>query len=186
MLDKQIQDTEIQDTLLDTRVERIQVSLSGGERVWLRPIEADDAPALQRLHGRLGERTVLFRFFGPKHELTEEQARDMADLDALDRFALVAESPEAEGEVVGVVRYDRTPNSNQAEYAALVEDHWQGCGLGPEMTRRLVSVARDRGIKVFQALVRPDNRHMLDLLRALGLPEHVHREEGIESIEIEL
>ena len=176
----------MQEAHADTGIERVEINLSGGERVWLRSIEADDAEGLRRFYGRLSERAFLFRFFEPKHELTEEQARHMTDLDGRDRFALVAESPEEEGEIVGVVRYDRIPNSNQAEYAALVEDHWQGCGLGLEMTRRLAGVARDRGVGVFQALVMPDNSHMLDMLRGLGLPEHTHREGRTECVEIEL
>lgn len=152
----------------------------------MRPIKADDAPALRRFYDRLSEQAFLLRFFEPKHELTEEQARNMTDSDGRDRFALVAESPEEEGEIVGVVRYDRTPNSDQAEYAALVEDRWQGCDLGLEMTRLLVDAARRRGIGVLQALVRSDNRHMLDMLRELGLPEHTHREDTAECVEIEL
>ena len=160
--------------------------MPGGGTVRVRPVEAGDAPALRRFYGRISEQAFLLRFFEPKHELTEEQARNMTDLDGRDRFALVAESPEDEDEIVGVVRYDRAPNSDQAEYAALVEDRWQGFELGLEMTRRLVDAARERGIGVLQALVRSDNGHMLDMLRELGLPEHIQREGTAKRVEIEL
>jgi hypothetical protein len=41
-----------------------------------------------------------------------------------------------------VVRYDREPGSDRVEYAALVEDRWQGRGLGIGLTHLLVDAAR--------------------------------------------
>ncbi len=40
-------------------------------------------------------------------ELSEERARRFAEVDGVDRFALVALDPEDKGEIVAVVRYER-------------------------------------------------------------------------------
>ena len=152
----------------------------------MREIRAEDAPALRRLVGRSSERSVELRFLGPMRELSEEKARRFAEVDGRDRFALVALDPEDEHEIVGVVRYERVRGTAEAEYAALVEDRFQGRGLGIGLTRRLIEAARERGIERLQALVLRENRGMLSLLRSLEFPERKRRENGLEHIEIDL
>jgi RimJ/RimL family protein N-acetyltransferase len=119
-------------------------------------------------------------------ELSEEKARRFAEVDGKDRFALVALDPEDDGEIVGVVRYEREGDTDGAEYAALVEDRFQGRGLGIGLTRRLIEAAQERGIKRLNALVLRENRGMLRLLRSLEFPERKRWENGLEHIEIDL
>lgn len=162
------------------------LALRDGLCVPVREIRAEDAPALQRLVGRLSERSVELRFFGPLKELTDGMARRFAEVDGEDRFALVALDPEDEEEIVAVVRYEREGENGDAEYAALVEDRFQGRGLGLGLTRRLIEAARQNGIERLHALVMRGNVRMLQLLRALDLPEHRYWDGGAEHIEIEL
>src|ERR671920_2129486 len=162
------------------------LALSDGTRVSLRRIRAEDAEALQRLVGRSSDRSVELRFFGPLRVLSDEMARRFSDLDGKDRFALVALDPENPEEIVGVVRYAREPGAEGAEYAALVEDRFQGRGLGIGLTRQLIEAARERGIRRLHALVMRENRVMLGLLRSLELPERQRWENGLEHIEIVL
>lgn len=162
------------------------LALRDGTCVPVREVRPEDAPALRRLVGRLSERTARLRYFGPMKELSEEKARYFAEVDGRDRFALVALDPDDQREVVAVVRYDRQEGTDKAEYAALVEDRMQGRGLGVGLTRSLIEAARDRGIGHLYALVLPENRGMLRLLRSLDLPENIRWEEGLEHIDISL
>lgn len=153
----------------------------------VREIRPEDAGALKRLVGRLSERTIYLRYFGPMKELSDRKARHFAEVDGKDRFALVALDPEDEAEIVAVVRYDREKGSEDAaEYAALVEDRFQGKGLGIGMTRYLIEAAKERGVKRMFALVLHENRQMLNLLRALDLPEEFRWEDGAEHVAIDL
>jgi GNAT superfamily N-acetyltransferase len=162
------------------------LTLRDGTGVPVREIRADDAEALRRLVGRSSERSIELRFFGPMKELSAEKARRFAEVDGVDRFALVALDPEDEGEIVAVVRYEREGGTEGAEYAALVEDRFQGRGLGIGLTRHLIEAARERGIRHLHALVMRENRPMLSLLRSLDFPERKRWEDGIEHIEIDL
>ncbi len=163
------------------------LTLADGRLVPVREIRARDAKALQRLFGRLSERTIELRYFGPMKQLSDAQARRFAEVDGVERFALVALDPEDENEIVAVVRYDRSEDPDgSAEYAALVEDRMQGLGLGVGLTRALIEAARDRGVENLHALVLPYNTPMLKLLRSLGLPEEMHWQDGAERIDIEL
>ncbi|MGH3106743.1 MAG: GNAT family N-acetyltransferase [Rubrobacteraceae bacterium] len=162
------------------------LTLRDGVSVPVREVRAEDAGALRRLVDRSSERSIELRFFGPVRELSEERARSFAEVDGVDRFALVALDPEDEGEIVAVVRYEREAGTDGAEYAALVEDRFQGRGLGIGLTRQLIEAARERGIGRLHALVMRENRVMLGLLRSLELPERQRWENGLEHIEIDL
>jgi RimJ/RimL family protein N-acetyltransferase len=161
------------------------LALADGMLVGVREVRAEDAPALKRLVGRLSERSVRLRYFGPMKELSDAQARRFAEVDGVDRYALVALDPEDE-EIVAVVRYEREGDSDAAEYAALVEDRLQGRGLGLSLTRSLIEAARENGIGRLNAYVLPENKAMLGLLRDLDLPERVRWEEGVKLVEVDL
>ncbi len=157
-----------------------------GTRVPVRCIRAEDATALQRLVGRSSGRSVELRFFGPLKELSDEMAERFSDVDGKNRYALVALDPENPDEIVGVVRYAREVGTDGAEYAALIEDRFQGKGLGLGLTRHLVGAARENGIRRLHAIVMRENARMLGLLRVLDLPESKRWQDGAELVEIDL
>src|SRR5215212_254804 len=163
------------------------VELSDGTSVAYRAIAPDNAAALQRFHHRLSERSIYLRFFAAKPELSDREAGYFTNVDGINRFALVALDPEREGEIVGVVSFDREGTTERAEYAAEVEDRWQGRGLGLALTRRLIEAALKRDVRIFTAFVLPQNRGMLHLLRGLGLPERLrYEEDGTDYVEVDL
>lgn len=162
------------------------IVLSDGANVPFRAIRPEDAPALQRLHARCSERSIYLRFFGPLEELPNEKARYFANVDGVDRFGLVALDPQDPDEIIGIVRYDREPGTERAEFAALVEDRWQDRGLGTALTRRLIEQATDKAVRYFYALVKGENTRMLNVLRHLDLPERERKEGDTKSVEVEL
>jgi RimJ/RimL family protein N-acetyltransferase len=162
------------------------LSLTDGTSVPVRPVSPDDAPALKRLHGRAGERSIELRFFGPLKELSDEMASHLARAPDEDHLALAALEPDGGEEIVAVVRYARKEGTERAEYAALIEDRWHGLGLGRTMTERLIEAARDRGIRSLYALVKPENARMLGLLGGLELPTRTRREDGATRVELDL
>ena len=163
------------------------VELLDGTSVAYHAIAPDNASALQRFHHRLSERSIYLRFFAAKPELSDREAGYFTNVDRTNRFALVALDPEREGEIIGVVSFDREGTTERAEYAAAVEDRWQGRGLGLALTRRLIWAAQKRDVRTFTAIVLPQNTSMLHLLRDLGLPERLrYEEDGNDYVEIEL
>jgi GNAT superfamily N-acetyltransferase len=164
------------------------VELPDGTVVAYHAIAPDNASALQRFHHRLSERSIYLRFFAAKPELSDREAGYFTNVDMIDRFALVALDPEREGEIIGVVSFDREGRTERAEYAAEVADSWQGRGLGMALTRRLIEAALKRDVRIFTAFVLPQNRKMLHLFRDLGLPERVRYdyEDGTDYVEIDL
>ncbi len=162
------------------------LTLPSGAEIPFRVVRPEDAPALQRLHGRCGERTIYLRFFGSMEKLSDEKARYFASTDGVDHFGLVALDPQDQSEIIAVVRYARKPGDERAEYAALVEDRWQGQQIGASLTHRLIEVARGNGVSFFYAFVKGENKRMLNVFRHLDLPEHERVENGEKIVEVGL
>jgi GNAT superfamily N-acetyltransferase len=162
------------------------MTLPDGSTVPVRPIQPSDEPALRRFHHRLSSESIYLRHFGVVPDLSPEQAHHFTNLDYVDRFAVVALDPSRPSEIVAVVRFDRDPGTDRAEYAATVEDAWQGKGIGYGLTLRLIEAARERGIRYLYALVLPQNRRMLTLLRDLKRPLRERWQDGVDVVEVDL
>jgi GNAT superfamily N-acetyltransferase len=104
----------------------------------------------------------------------------------MNHFGYVALNSKAPDEIIAIVRYDREPGDERAQYAALVEDRWQGQGIRTNLTRGLIEAALDKGVQSFFALVKGENTRMLNVLRNLDLPERELREGSVKLVEVGL
>ena len=130
-----------------------------------RPMQPDDEERLHRLWPRLSPDTVYRRFHSPIRGLPDETVHHLVDVDHDRREAVVATVGD---EVVGVARYDRSlADPSVAEVAVLVEDAWQGVGLGRHLVTTLTDLARRRGIRIVTSTVQADNDRMVWLIRRL-------------------
>jgi acetyltransferase len=170
----------------DKRENEGTLSLPSGYEVPFRIVRPNDASALQRFLERCSERTIYLRFFGSLNEFSQQKAQYFAQIDGVDHFAFVALDSDDRDEIIAIVRYDREPGEEQAEYAAIVQDSWQDQGIGIALTRKLIDVAWGNGILYFYAIVMGKNKRMLELLRHLNLPEREHKERGVKHVEVEL
>jgi GNAT superfamily N-acetyltransferase len=148
-----------------------------------RSIREDDWTRLQRFHRRLSGTTVALRFHGGKRELSTPLAHYFTQLDGHDRVGLVATTG-TRGRIVGVARYERLTASS-AEVAFVVEDAYQGHGVGRRLMQRLTIVALENGISEFVADVLTGNIQMMRLLQETG-PTTVTREGGESVVRVAL
>lgn len=141
------------------------VSLKDGARIRIRPVLPEDEPRLVTLYGRLSPDTAYQRFFAVMKQLPPTWAHEFAHVDYRRRMALVAErSLEWRPELVGVARYEPSDEEDTVEVALVVQDYWQGKGLGTILLQEILGVAEANGIRQFRAYVLADNVRMLRLL----------------------
>jgi len=139
-----------------------------------RPVQPDDDERFYRLWPRLSRETVYRRFHAPLRSPPADAHR-LVEVDHDLREALVAV---VGGEVVGVARYDRSPaDPATADVAVVVEDAWQGVGVGRQLLTELIELAGRRGVRTLHADVQADNDRMVGLIRrllpgAVLTPEH--------------
>jgi RimJ/RimL family protein N-acetyltransferase len=153
-----------------TRAAAERVVLRDDTAVSLRPIQSDDVRPLWDMHRRLSNDTLFYRFL-------RVYTPSLADLSHIcdindDRGgALVATTGRLHKQIVALAYYIKAnPQSNTAEAAFLVEDRFQGRGLGQILWQQLVRYGQARGITTFEAYVHPNNAAMLHLIYGSGLP----------------
>lgn len=156
------------------------------EALTIRPVRAEDKPALLEGFERLGASSRYRRFLSPHDRLTPAELRYFTEVDHRDHEALVAIDPRT-GNGIGVARYVRSGEApSTAELAVAVVDDWQGHGVATRLVSALADRARQEGIAVFTALVLADNELMLNLARDLGEVRTLHREHGTVELAITL
>lgn len=158
--------------------------LRDGRELLVRGIRPDDWTRLIELHRRLSAETQRLRFFVRLARLSPSFAQRLATVDFVDRAALVACDPE-QGDLHAVGRYERVA-PEAAEIAFVVEDRFQGQGLGPELFDRLVAIARRNGIREFRAEVLVENRRMISLLKEAGYPCRTSVDGTVEALVLDI
>lgn len=159
------------------------MTTSTADTLHIRPMHRTDAGRLARFHQRLSAETTRLRFFTFHPELSAPELQRFTHVDHHDREALVAVVGD---DLVGVGRYDRAPGTAHAEVAFVVEDRWQGRGVGHRLFDELATRARAEGITTFGAQTLAENRRMLSLFRHCGHPVHQHFDGSIIDLEIDL
>jgi acetyl coenzyme A synthetase (ADP forming)-like protein len=147
--------------------------LRDGASVRIRAIRPDDKERLIAHFGSLSPRSVYFRFFSAKRQLTSEELARFTELDFVHHVGLVATLRVGDQErIIGVGRFitlhDRGA-PHRAEVAFAVADEHQGRGVGTLLLAHLVPLARARGITEFQAEVLGENNQMLRVFSDSGL-----------------
>jgi GNAT superfamily N-acetyltransferase len=131
---------------------------------------------------RLSPRTVYQRFFSPRR-LRPEEAHAFANVDYRERMALVAEvGTGQEPDLIGVARYGPGEEAAMADIGLVVEDGWQGLGLGAILLKEILDAGAQRGIRLFRADVLTENRPALRLLARYTHIERSTTSDGVTSI----
>jgi acyl-CoA synthetase (NDP forming) len=107
----------------------------------------------------------------------------MCRVDYINTFAFVAEIiKEQHLDIIAIGRYHRLPGKDSAEVAFVIEDTYQGKGIGTVLMKWLVNVARDNGITTFEASVLAENKEMMTVFRDYGFHITNEPEGGVYHI----
>jgi RimJ/RimL family protein N-acetyltransferase len=85
---------------------------------------------------------------------------------------------------IGVGRLNRIQGTQEAEAAVIVTDQYQNRGLGAELLRRVIYVARKEGLRAVCAEMMPGNLAMLAITKSLGFKVKMH--EGFDFVSARL
>ena len=145
-----------------------------GLEILFRPIRPEDEPMMVKFHETLSDESVYWRYFHLEN-LSTRVAHDrlmrkcFIDYDC--EMALVADyaAPDtSEREILAVGRLSKSRTGREAEVAVLVSDKYQRHGLGSELLRRLIQVARDEKLDEIVANILPENHSMRALADRFG------------------
>ncbi len=142
--------------------------LPDGTDVTIRPIRPEDAEIEQDFIRNLSDEAKYFRFMHAVHELTPAMLVRFTQIDYDREMALIVVTEEDGHEVEhGVVRYVTNADQTSCEFALVVSDEVQGHGIGQRMMKRLIEIARSRGLDLMEGEVLTGNHRMLDLVKSM-------------------
>ena len=159
--------------------------LKGGTAVTIRPIRPEDEPVMVGFHEGLSERSVYLRYFTAlqlQQRVSHTRLLRICFNDYDREIALVAERSLGKGryEILGVGRMSKLHGSGTAEFAVVVTDKWQNKGLGTELTKRLIRIAKHEKLSRLVAYTLLENHDMQNMCRKLGF--QVSRSEDSECM----
>src|SRR5579862_787553 len=160
--------------------------------VMIRPIRPEDEPLVIQLHQGLSERTVYLRYFQPlklSQRTSHERLTRICFIDYDREMVLVVErkGEDDRPQIIAVGRLSKTRGgSNEAELAVLVDDRFQGQGIGTELYRRLISVARDEKLKRVVSTILGENREMRAICQKLGFHMEADLDDGTIRAELDV
>lgn len=152
-----------------------------------RPMRADDGPRLAALLRELSPQARALRFHGGVRELPAAATERLVAVDPQHSVALAATRVRRDGPDHGreifiaearYAPYDEAAPGRVREFALVVADAWQRCGIGERLLRTLIALAHARGVGRLEGEIQNGNKPMLGLAHKLGFTIARHPNDG--------
>ncbi len=157
--------------------------LKDGTPVNIRPIRPEDEPAMIKFHERLSDRSVYLRYFQPlklSQRVAHERLTRICFIDYDREMALVVEKTcpnTGDKQIIAVGRLSKLHGLSEAECAVLIDDEYQHQGLGTELYRRSIEVARNEKIARISSTMLVENREMRAICKRVGFQIQIDMED---------
>jgi acyl-CoA hydrolase/RimJ/RimL family protein N-acetyltransferase len=165
--------------------EVIHHTFKNGLRVLFRAIKPSDEEAMRRLFYRFSSETVYRRFFYPITTMPHVKMQEYVNIDykrVLSIVALVGETDEER--IIAEARFVKDDQTAFADVAFVVDERYQGLGIGTYLFKMLIRLAKERKLKGFTAEVLLENEKMIGIFEKAGLPVTKKFQEGIYQIKM--
>jgi len=166
--------------------------LADGTPVFIRPIRPEDEPLTVDFHKSLSEETAHLRYFGfIKGEalISHERLVQICYSDYDREINLVAERIQPgwnQRQIIAIARLIKSYGVNEAEFAMVISDDWQGKGLGTKLLRDLLEIGCTEGLERIVGYVLPENYVMQRICRKQGFEVKFDSSRDVFKAEIEL
>ena len=152
---------------------------------FIRPVKASDERLFQEYLYRMSERSVYLRFFQTLKSFPHELSQELMSVDYDENLGIVATLGNSDtAPIVAAGHWMLNVDHNVAEVAFSVADEYQHKGIGGHLFRFLMRLARERGIRGFEATVLAQNRGMMSILQKSGCVLHTEYDAGVVTVHL--
>jgi RimJ/RimL family protein N-acetyltransferase len=151
--------------------------LRDGRAIEIRAIRPEDREELLKSIARSSDNSLYRRFFTLKRAFSEKELDYFLNIDFVKQVGLVVVLEEAGRSIIAGGRFI-VFEPGIAELAFVVEDAFQGQGIGSSLMRHLIALARQAGLDELHAQVLPSNESMLKVFERTGLVVSKTRDQG--------
>jgi acetyltransferase len=161
--------------------------LRDGTPIIMRPVKPEDEPLVEELLRNCSEETIYFRYFRLVKKWTHDMLIRFTQNDYDREIGLMAiGQPPGPEVMMGVGRMVMDANHEDAEFAVIVADPWQGKGLGPKLLERIIAIARENGVRLLHGDVLAQNQPMLGMVKRAGFSLKKGADPQIVRVEMDL
>jgi GNAT superfamily N-acetyltransferase len=141
--------------------------------VTVRPICSADMPRMVAFHKTLSDETVYSRYFGIRKLEVRTEPRHLQQIctDDPDKGLILVAGTNfdyPQEQILGIGELAKIGKTDEAEFAVLVTDDYQGQGLGTQLLKELIESAPKRGINRIRGHFLRQNYAMRNACRKLG------------------
>lgn len=161
--------------------------LNNGTAVTIRPICEADAILIHDMHRRLSLNSIYHRYLRPRRP-TFEEIESLCRLNHNQGAAFVAEIASPLRLVIGLGHYLIKERGwlVTVELALLVQDKFQGQGVGRALLQHLSQKALSQQVQIFEISLQAENRRMMKIIERSGLPFESQTAYGIQQVRLRL
>ncbi len=163
-----------------------RITQSQVHNIHVRPLVAGDADLIDAMHQRLSPESVYYRYLQYRKPTATEIAAvcRLAPAQGLGFVAVAG----AQAGIVGLAYYVREAREKEptAEPAILVEDSFQGQGIGRRLWQTLQQQAQQDGLRWLRVLSHPQNGRLASLVQGGGLPYVANANGGLREYLVDL
>jgi len=146
----------------------------GGTSVRFRAIKPSDEEDMRKLFYRFSDKAVYYRYFSPIKTMPHMMMQEYVNVDYGHTMSIVGLAGDSDGRVrvIAEGRYALSKGRPYADVAFVVDENFQGLGIGSFLLNALIGIARKRGVEGFTADLLIENKPMLKVFEKAPFPLH--------------
>ncbi|MEE4362461.1 MAG: GNAT family N-acetyltransferase [Desulfotignum sp.] len=146
-------------------------TFKGGAAIRFRAMKPSDEEGMRRFFYRCSKEMIFYRFFYSIKTMDHDKMQTYVNVDYHREFSIVGlVVEEGNQKIIAEARMVKDERTAFAEVAFLIDERFQGIGIGTYLLSRLVEQAREQGLKGLTAEVLADNQPMIKVFEKSGLP----------------
>lgn len=150
----------------------LKSDLKDHEAVLIRPIRPEDEPKVRSFHHELSEKTVKKGYLAPlslEERTAHQRLMRICSIDYQTEMRFVAVN--SHDEIVGVVSYQKYPNSHMADFKLVIVDRYDGKDLDLQLLKHLIKIAEKERITQLNGSISRENSHLIQICKNLGFSQ---------------
>jgi len=160
-------------------------TFKGGVKVRFRAMKPSDEEAMRKFFYRSSREMIYYRFFYSIKTMSHDKMQEYVNVDYTKEISIVGLVGKNENQkMIAEARLVRDERSYCGEVAFLIDEDFQGIGIGSYLMEFLTSQAREQGLAGLTAEVLPDNQSMIKVFEKTNLPLESSLENGVYHMKI--
>jgi RimJ/RimL family protein N-acetyltransferase len=162
-------------------------TFKGGKTIRFRAMKPSYEEAMRRFFYRCSNETVFYRFFYSVKTMSHDKMQAYVNVDYTKEFSVVGfGGKKGENLIVAEARLVGSDDGNAGEVAFLIDENYQGAGVGSYLMSLLVDEGKRRMLDELYAEVLPDNQPMIKVFEKSGLPLKSKFDNGVYHVTLSL